>query len=84
MLMYMHVCFQSITSIKNHKLLERCLNFLAAERDGSVVFDSGSHTVCLVANLIHLAHIFQSSSLQEIDKLQFAVSILIFYSSKSI
>jgi hypothetical protein len=60
----------------SHKIFLRSIEFLSAEQDLRIVFNAleGNYALCLLGNLIHMAHIERDDSLREIYYPAFTVS----------
>ena len=66
---------QSVIPIKNHRLLSRSLDFLDAEQNTRIVFHTLEATlsICLLANIIHLAQMEDEETLKSLLYPQFVV-----------
>jgi ubiquitin-protein ligase E3 B len=69
-----------ITEFETHNLLKHSLELLCVPQDLRIVFNAleGSYALCLIANLIHLAHIQRDTMLKEVAYPLFTVSFLEF------
>ncbi|KAL1132531.1 hypothetical protein AAG570_010486 [Ranatra chinensis] len=59
---------ECIAVFENHNLLKHSLELLTVEQDLRIVFNAleGSYALCLIANIIHLAHIQRNTLLKEV------------------
>ncbi|KAF4523556.1 hypothetical protein B566_EDAN012004 [Ephemera danica] len=59
---------ESIAFLVTHKILPRCIELLSAEQDLRIVFNAleGNYALCLLGNIIQMAHIERDGSLREI------------------
>lgn len=60
-----HVCelvnflFQSIVVFRSYSMFDKCVEFLSADQNMRIVFNTleGNYALCLLANVIQLAHL---------------------------
>lgn len=70
-----HVSPESLTHLTKNSILKRSLDFLNSGQNLKIVFNAleGSYALCLLANLIHLAHT-ERDDLREMAYPSFTVS----------
>lgn len=52
-------CVQVLSVVNSHGLFRRCLDLLLVEQNMRILFNAleGNYALCLLANLVHLAHL---------------------------
>lgn len=67
---------QSIATLQHHQMFTRSLELLSSQQSMRIVFNAleGSHALCLLANLVQMAHLERHSTLPGLCFPTFTVS----------